>query len=58
MFMLCILDSQWLDINKMLINNMWPDKKFLSTILNMKSFNAYFLIDKNCILCSKYNINN
>lgn len=49
------LDSHWLDINGVTQENIWPDKEFLMTLFMMKPFRAYFLIDKNKILCSKYN---
>lgn len=48
------LDSKWLDISDITVENSWPDYKFLSTLLMMKPFRAYFLTDENNILCSKY----
>lgn len=50
MFMFC-LGYRWIDIN----NVQSPeDKKLLSTLFMMKPFKAYFLIDNDDVLCSKY----
>lgn len=48
------LDSKWLNICDITVENSWPDNTFLSTLLMMKPFRAYFLTDENNILCSKY----
>uniref|UniRef100_A0A2H8TVJ5 Oxidized purine nucleoside triphosphate hydrolase n=1 Tax=Melanaphis sacchari TaxID=742174 RepID=A0A2H8TVJ5_9HEMI len=50
-------DCQWFDINNIQAKKLWPDDKFLSTLFMMKPFNAYFLIDNDNVLCSKYNNN-
>jgi len=51
------LDYQWFDISNLQAKKLWPDDKFLSTLFMMKTFNAYFLIDNDNVLCSKYNNN-
>ncbi|XP_060838321.1 uncharacterized protein LOC132920168 [Rhopalosiphum padi] len=48
---------QWFDIKNIQAQKLWPDDKFLSTLFMMKPFNAYFLIDNDNVLCSKYNDN-
>ncbi|XP_027837844.1 putative nudix hydrolase 1 [Aphis gossypii] len=50
-------DYQWFDISNLQAKKLWPDDKFLSTLFMMKPFNAYFLIDNDNVLCSKYNNN-
>jgi len=49
-----VLDFQWLDIKSITAESTWPDKTFLSTLFTMKPFKAYFVIDEDKILCSKY----
>lgn len=50
----CILGTQWLDINNVPEKCLWPDKTFLSTLFLMKPFKAYFLFDDDNILFYKY----
>ncbi|XP_050432317.1 uncharacterized protein LOC126840533 isoform X2 [Adelges cooleyi] len=46
--------TQWLNISSIPKQCMWPDTKFLSTVLQMKPFRAYFLNDLDKVLFSKY----
>lgn len=48
------LDYQWSDIDNI---QFWGDQKLLSTLFIMKPFKAYFLMDIDDILCSKYEDN-
>ncbi|XP_060869394.1 oxidized purine nucleoside triphosphate hydrolase-like isoform X2 [Metopolophium dirhodum] len=43
-----------LDVSKLKKFTLTNDKKFLSTLFKMKPFKAYFLINNDDILCSKY----
>ncbi|XP_050540892.1 uncharacterized protein LOC126905334 isoform X2 [Daktulosphaira vitifoliae] len=45
---------EWLDINDISRGSQWPDIQFLQTIFQSKSFGAYFLINTENVLFSKY----
>ncbi|VVC40782.1 NUDIX hydrolase domain,NUDIX hydrolase domain-like,NUDIX hydrolase, conserved site,7,8-dihydro-8- [Cinara cedri] len=49
-----IEDSKWVNISDITVENLWPDYTFLSKLLMMEPFKAYFLINEDNILCSKY----